>query len=176
MAVLGLVQDQLLYGLRVGATSLFTLFIGLLIGKITGRAVYVLFIRTGLDAIAKSLPVKFSATQFLSQLITYFIDVVALILALHVLNIAFVTGFFILAALVFFLVLGMLLLLYDFFRNILVRMLLMLRGIPVKLGTSFQFMHLSGTVTAVHLTFFNLRMHQETYEVPYVTLLNSREF
>ncbi len=172
MAVLGIVQDQLLYAISLGATSLFTLFIGLLIGKIMGRVVYRVFSHTGVDTIAKSLPVRFSPTQFFSQLITYLIDVIAIILALHVLNLAFTVIFIIIGILILASLISSFFWVKDALINIMAKICLFLRHVKLCHGQTFS-LHthsIHGVIQTTGTTTLVLKSGKDMYEIPYLLI------
>ncbi|MDO8661222.1 MAG: hypothetical protein Q7K43_04995 [Candidatus Woesearchaeota archaeon] len=172
MIIFGIIQDQLLYLLHLGATSLFTLFIGFLIAKLLGRTVYCLFLYSKLDTLAKSFPVKFSPTQFFSQFVTYLFDVIAIILALHVLNLAFTIIFFIIGILILASILGCLFWLKDTVINIIARICLVLRMIHLRSGQVFSlYAHsLNGTIQTTSATAIILKSGKDLYEIPYVVI------
>ncbi|MBI4453807.1 mechanosensitive ion channel [Candidatus Woesearchaeota archaeon] len=155
--------------------AIIILLIGLIIGKLLGRVIQKILTSFELDKLVrKATGLKISTEEFLGKITSYSVFIIAVIIALDVLNLTSIIVYIISIILIAIIVFSIFVSIKDFFPNIIMGIYIH-RTSPFKEGDHIKIDNIEGTVAQINLT--EIKLETKSGDIIYIpnSLLMKKE-
>ena len=145
--------------------ALMILLIGFVLGKIVGRLTYVILHEAELNRVLKKIGTKVSIERSLSKILEYFVNALAIIMAVNQFGITGIVAYVFAVLLLAFIVISLFLSFRSIIPNVIAGFFLMKKD-KIKIGDTVKVNNLEGKVTTID--FFETLIKTKSGEIIHV--------